>query len=81
MQTSLNAACTASATVDGKAVSMEEVEASIHALVPLTVVNSRGFDLPQTGGAGSMLLIVGGMVAVTVAGVAIYTMTRKKDGE
>jgi fimbrial isopeptide formation D2 family protein/LPXTG-motif cell wall-anchored protein len=81
MQTSLNAACTASATVDGKAVSMEEVEASIHALVPLTVVNSRGFDLPQTGGAGSMLLIVGGMVAVTVAGVAVCKMMKKKDAE
>jgi LPXTG-motif cell wall-anchored protein len=44
-------------------------------------VNSRGFDLPQTGGAGSMLLIVGGMVAVTVAGVAVCKMMKKKDAE
>jgi fimbrial isopeptide formation D2 family protein len=40
---------TASATVDGKKVTMLEDNGSANAEAPLTVVNTSGFDLPQTG--------------------------------
>lgn len=41
---------TATAQVNGKDVAMTEDTGSVSALVPLTVTNTRGFDLPKTGG-------------------------------
>lgn len=40
---------TASATVDGNAVTMLTDSGSVHALAPMQVVNTHGFDLPGTG--------------------------------
>ena len=45
----------ATATVNGDAVTMTNDELNVDsatAKVPLNVVNSKGFDLPQTAGAG-----------------------------
>ncbi len=44
---------TASATVDGNAVTMLTDNGSANAEAPLRVVNTRGFDLPRTGDNGT----------------------------
>ncbi len=53
---------TATATVDGFSATMEAMGDSGNALVPLTVLNTRGFDLPETGGKGTMVTTVVGIV-------------------
>lgn len=70
---------TATATVDKNDVSMKEDNGSANAEVPLTVVNTKGFDLPQTGETGNWMYGVFGVVAMAVATVAIFVILRKKD--
>ena len=69
---------TASAKVNDKAVAMLEDNGSVSALVPLTVANTRSFDLPKTGGQGSMLLYGLGIFAVLTAGVITVLYIRKR---
>lgn len=70
---------TATATVDKNDVPMKEDNGSANAEVPLTVVNTKGFDLPQTGETGNWMYGVFGVVAMAVAAVAIFVILRKKD--
>ena len=63
---------TASATVNGKAASMTDG----NAIVPLTVVNNPGFDLPKTGGYGTWMFTIGG-VALLGAAAFIVVKSRK----
>ena len=67
---------TASATVNGKDVTMSEG----NAVVPLTVVNNPGFDLPKTGGYGTWMFTVGG-VALLGAAAFIVIRSRKHKNE
>ena len=67
---------TASATVNGKDASMTDG----NAIVPLTVVNNPGFDLPKTGGYGTWMFTIGGM-ALLGAAAFIVTRSRKHRGE
>ena len=67
---------TASATVNGKDVTMTDG----NAIVPLTVVNNPGFDLPKTGGYGTWMFTVGG-VALLGAAAFIVIRSRKHRGE
>ena len=60
---------TASATVNGKDVTMTDG----NAIVPLTVVNNPGFDLPKTGGYGTWMFTVGG---VALLGAAAFIVIR-----
>ena len=69
---------TASATVDGKKVNMVEDNGSVNAEAPLTVVNTSGFDLPQTGDHGTWMFTVGGIVLMASAMVMIFIAGRKK---
>lgn len=69
---------TASATVNDKPVTMLEDNGSVSALVPLTVTNTRSFDLPKTGGQGSMLLYGLGIFAVLTAGIITVLYIRKR---
>lgn len=69
---------TASANVDGKKVNMVEDNGSINAEAPLTVVNTSGFDLPQTGDHGTWMFTVGGIVLMASAMVMIFIVCRKK---
>ena len=69
---------TASATVDGKKVNMVEDNGSINAEAPLTVVNTSGFDLPQTGDHGTWMFTVGGIVLMASAMVMVFIACRKK---
>ena len=69
---------TASATVDSKKVNMEEDNGSKNAEAPLTVVNTSGFDLPQTGDNGTWMFTVGGILLMSVAIVVILLACRNK---
>lgn len=44
----------------------------------INVNNQSGFDLPQTGGSGTIMFLVGGGVLVVAAVAAIFVVTRKK---
>ena len=69
---------TASATVDGKKVNMVEDNGSVNAEAPLTVVNTRGFDLPKTGDHGTWMYSIGGVLLMAVAASAMFFALRKK---
>ena len=69
---------TASATVDGKKVTMLEDNSSANAEAPLTVVNTRGFDLPKTGDNGTMMFTVVGILLMAGAVSVIALVSRKK---
>lgn len=67
---------TASATVNGKDVTMTDG----NAIVQLTVVNNPGFDLPKTGGYGVWMYTVGGVLLLGAAAF-IVIRSRKHKGE
>ena len=69
---------TATAKVNGKDVEMDEDNSSVHALVPLTVTNTRGFDLPKTGGRGNLAFYGLGAFALFTAGVVTVLYLRKR---
>ena len=69
---------TASATVDGNDVNMLEDNGSQNAHAPLTVVNTRGFDLPSTGDRGVWMYGLLGVLLMTGSIVSIIVTTRKK---
>lgn len=60
---------TASGSVNGEPVNLEDG----NAIVPLTVINSPGFDLPKTGGYGTWMFTVGGCMLL---GVAAFIVAR-----
>ena len=62
---------TASATVNGKNVTM----ADGNAIAPLTVINNPGFDLPKTGGYGTWMFTIGGVVLL---GAAVFIVIRSR---
>ena len=74
-----HALLTAAATVDGNSVSMLADGNSKNAGAPLSVVNTRGFDLPKTGDNGTMFITVTGIVMMAAAAVVIVLATRKKN--
>ena len=66
---------TASATVNGKDVSMTDG----NAIVPLTVVNNPGFDLPKTGGYGTWMFTIGGVVLLGAAAFIVIRSRKHKN--
>ena len=71
---------TSSATVDKRDVTMLEDNGSANAEVPLTVKNTKGFDLPQTGDHGTwMYSLIGILVMAAAAGVIVVTSKKKHD--
>ena len=70
---------TASATVDGNDVNMLADDGSVNASVPLKVVNTKGFDLPQTGDHGTWMFSVIGIVLMAGAATILFVATRKKN--
>lgn len=71
----------ATATVGDKAVTMnadQNNKDSNTAEVPLTVVNSKGFDLPATGGRGIALFTIAGIAIVAAAGSLLFMRKRSK---
>ena len=69
---------TASATVDGNEVNMLSDRGSENAHAPLTVVNTRGFDLPSTGDHGVWMYGLLGILMMTGSAVCIIVSSRKK---
>ncbi len=65
---------TATAKVSDKAVTMLADGSSVNALVPLTVINNHGFDLPPTGAQGTWLLSILGIVGMAACGAAILIL-------
>ena len=82
-----------SAIVDGNAVNMlgdeagvdgvaaDGAEMSANALVPLTVVNTQGFDLPQTGELGIILLPLAGVLGICACCFFLFVMRKKEQEE
>ena len=66
---------TAFATVNGKAVSMTDG----NAIVPLTVVNNPGFDLPKTGGYGTWMFTIGGVALLGAAAFIVFRSRKHKN--
>ena len=73
-----HALLTASATVDGKPVTMLEDNGNTNAAAPLTVVNTPGFDLPQTGDNGTFVFTVTGILLMAGAASILILVNRKK---
>ena len=70
---------TASATVDGNAVTMLADNGSANAEAPLRVVNTRGFDLPKTGDNGTWTLtICGTLLILCAAGCIVFLFISKR---
>ena len=70
---------TASATVDGNAVNMLEDNGSANAEAPLSVVNTRGFDLPETGDHGTMMFTIVGILMMAGAAAFIVLASKKRN--
>ena len=66
---------TASATVNGKDVTMTDG----NAIVPLAVVNNPGFDLPKTGGYGVWMYTVGGVLLLGAAAFIVIRSRKHKN--
>ena len=85
IKTSENGACekcgakllTASASVNGKDVTMTDG----NAIVPLTVVNNPGFDLPKTGGYGTWMFTIGGVALLGAAAFIVVKSRKQYKGE
>lgn len=73
-----NATGEAKAFVGTKEVTMTADSGSDTAKVPLTVVNSKGFDLPATGGRGIALFTIAGIAIVAAAGSLLFMRKRSK---
>ena len=66
---------TAFATVNDKDVTMTDG----NAIVPLTVVNNPGFDLPKTGGYGVWMYTVGGVLLLGAAAFIVIHSRKHKN--
>ena len=66
---------TASATVNDKDVTMTDG----NAIVPLTVINNPGFDLPKTGGYGVWMYTVGGVLLLGAAAFIVIRSRKHKN--
>ena len=71
----------ATATVDGKAVTMQAVNGSANALVPLTVINTRGPEIPRTGDNGVWMYGVIGSMFILASAVVFWLAFRKRKVE
>ncbi len=69
---------TASAKVNDQDVTMLEDNTSVNALVPLTIINNHGFDLPPTGAQGTWLLSVLGICGMAACAGVLIVLLRKK---
>ena len=71
----------ASATVNGKPVNIDADGSSIHAVVPLSVTNMKGFDLPKTGDRGTWMYGVLGAALIAASGLALFLALKKRKSE
>ena len=69
---------TATATVNGDTIIMTEDNGSLSAIVPLTVIITKNFDLPQTGDNGIWMYGAIGILLMAGAIALIFFAARKK---
>ena len=67
----------ASATVNGKDVTMTDG----NAIVPMTVINNPGFDLPKTGGYGTWMFTIGGILLLGTAAFIVIRSRKQHKSE
>ena len=72
---------TASSTVDGNDVTMLEDSGSKNAHAPLSVVNTKGFDLPATGDHGVWMYGLAGILLMAGSITSIIIGCRKKSNK
>lgn len=72
---------TATATVNGDAVTMIADNGSASAIVPFSVTNMRGFDLPQTGDNSFWTIVICGTVTTIISGAVLMLLlfTRRRN--
>jgi fimbrial isopeptide formation D2 family protein len=74
----------ASATINGKAANIVPHGDSENAVVVLTVVNNKGYDQPQTGDQGTVMLTVCGSMIV-MSGICLFLLAmfrpKKKENQ
>ena len=51
---------------------------SVNAEAPLTVVNTRGFDLPKTGDNGTMMITLAGVLLMAGSVTVLLILNKKK---
>ena len=69
-----------SATVDAMSVAMVADEQSANASVPFVVLNTPGFDLPQTGDNGVWMYgVAGGTLMLAAVLVILFAFKKKED--
>lgn len=71
----------ANADVDGTDATMIEDNGSANALVDMSVVNTKSFLLPQTGGLGTILFTLAGAGVVAVGIIVILKGKKKKEAK
>ena len=72
---------TAKATVDSNDVTMNADGESVNAIVPLTVVNRPGFDLPPTGERSMLLFTIVGASLMVASALVIVLVAKKKKND
>lgn len=63
--------------VNDKDVTIEDGVAA--GIAPVTVINYKGFTLPETGGMGTYIFTIGGVILMAGAIILLLTMKKKKD--
>ncbi len=66
------------ASVDGNKVTMKSDDSSANAAAALTIVNTPGLDLPQTGDVGTWMYGTFGGIGMAIAIVVIFFALKKK---
>lgn len=76
-----NTELVATASVDGKSVTMNADKGSLNALAPFKVINHRHFGIPLTGaeGAFKLALFAGGILFASIAFVVFFSIRRKRN--
>ena len=78
MQPDLHSEETPGVTGDARAATLDEIP---NAIVPLTVVNTKGFDLPQTGDRGTWMYGALGILLMAGAFTAFVLLNKKKSNK
>lgn len=66
-----------SASVNGVPLEDEEIKAIDDGIIPVKVENNKGFTLPSTGGMGTYLFTIGGIVIMAGAAFALIAMKKR----
>ena len=69
---------TAKAKVNNATAEMVEDNGSLHAVIPMTVVNTKGFELPKTGSYGTWMFTVGGVLLFGGAAFVFWELSKDK---